>query len=163
MIRVQIHGDPRGAPEAKDSKWVAERKALYDTKDKGIEEILLANKRGEIFEGSQTNFFIVYDGCVVTADTGILKGTVRISVLKACEELGIPVRFETPTKDKLRRAQGAFVTSTSRLVMPIHRVVEKDKETIELQVPTIVTAIAQRVQEDMLAESDRVFDEYSEN
>lgn len=77
-----------------------------------------------MLEGTQTNFFLVTkDGRVLTADEGILRGSVRDSVLRVCTENGIPLELRPPNVDDLEHASGAFISSTSRLVMPIHEVV----------------------------------------
>lgn len=103
----------------KDSKWVQDRTEVVDAE---AEETLLLSPEqpNEILEGSQTNFFAVTnDGCVVTAERGILLGTVRAVVLDACAELNIPVQLTPPLVNDIPQYAGAFLASTSRLVMRI--------------------------------------------
>lgn len=54
----------------------------------------------------------VQDGSVVTAADGVLHGSTRELVLRACEELQIPVIFQAPRFCEWERWQAAFVTST---------------------------------------------------
>ena len=77
---------------------------------------------GEVLEGAGSNFFAVaMDGEVWTADEGVLKGSIRDAVLGVCVDEGIAVRLSPP---KLQDAamglwEGALITSTSRLAMPV--------------------------------------------
>lgn len=120
-IKVEVHGHGRNNAAAKDSQWINERE---NTAEHGCEEYILVNDNGEMLEGTQTNFFLVTkDGCVLTADEGILRGSVRDSVLRVCTENAIPLELRPPTVDDFDNASGAFLSSTSRLVMPIHEVV----------------------------------------
>ena len=133
-IRVLALATHRSNAEAKDSGWVLARRGLEATlAARGLEEAILtapaAPSAGEAsgglaaLEGSQTNFFVVRrsDGAVQTADAGILHGTVRGAVLEACARLGVPIVFEPPVlREGLAGAwRAAFLTSTSRLVLPI--------------------------------------------
>eukprot|EP00123_Amoebidium_parasiticum_P012083 comp21100_c0_seq1/m.28494 comp21100_c0_seq1/g.28494 ORF comp21100_c0_seq1/g.28494 comp21100_c0_seq1/m.28494 type:complete len:385 (-) comp21100_c0_seq1:447-1601(-) len=119
-VRVLVHGSPRENPHAKDSQWVRDRQALDQNKPSDVNEILLVDDQGSIAEGMSSNFFAVtLDGVVETADEGILKGTVRDVTLQVCRDLGIPVRLCNPQLQDINQWQGAFITSTSRLVLPI--------------------------------------------
>lgn len=118
-VIVELRGKARENATAKNSKWVTERGPLEAASGANVNEILLENDNGAILEGSQSNFFAVKDGKVYTAGSGVLKGTVRDTVLKVCEAEGIPVVLEPPFAADVSDWEGAFVTSTSRLVLPI--------------------------------------------
>jgi len=96
----------------------------------GVKDVILASSDGSLVEGTQTNFFAVIDGAVWTAEENILKGTLRKAVLEVCASLKVPVVLEPPTMAQLRSGvmQGAFISSTSRLVMPIDSVVQNNDE-----------------------------------
>ncbi|RHY34606.1 hypothetical protein DYB32_000826 [Aphanomyces invadans] len=59
------------------------------------------------------------NNAVVTAEEGILKGTMRDLVLESCATLSIPVELRSPSLDEIDEWSGAFITSTSRVIMPI--------------------------------------------
>jgi len=147
--RVLIHGHGRENALAKDSKWVFDREKLLtepsssddagtdDDHNKGdiqqpFEEIILINDNGELLEGTQTNFYVVSSSSnsqqspnnysIITANEGILYGSVRDSVLRACRHHKIPVELRPPTLQDLKGACGVFISSTSRWVMPVHEV-----------------------------------------
>ena len=120
-IRVLIHGHGRKNASTKDSKWITERKQLIASN--GYEEIILINDKSELLEGTQTNFYLVSDSnTVVTANEGVLFGSVRDSVLRVCKNNGIVVELRPPILEDLKCASGVFITSTSRWVMPVHEV-----------------------------------------
>lgn len=79
-----------------------------------------------ILEGSQTNFFAVIDGALHTASTNdgkILSGTIRQMVIQVCQREGIKVVFQTPTlRDAQQKWQGALISSTSRLLLPVDEI-----------------------------------------
>lgn len=95
-----------------------------------------------VLEGTQTNFFAVRGGTLLTAGDGlVLGGTVRRLVLEVCAREGVPVAHEAPSLSALRpdgaaaSAAGgpagadwdaAFLTSTSRLVLPIDEIEWRD-------------------------------------
>lgn len=124
-IRVVVRVGPRPNAAAKDTKWVADRAPLEALMGPatGVEEVILAvaDIAGTgLAEGTQTNFAVVRDdGAVQTAGEGVLMGTVRKLLLRACEVERVPVVETTPTLDGLLGWQGAVLSSTSRLVMPI--------------------------------------------
>lgn len=133
-VRVEVRGSPRTNAAAKDSSWVSDRAPLEalmaqcQAELAPINELLLTNQAHEVLEGSQTNFYAIVDGTVVTAQEGILAGTVRGLVLDVCRAEGIPVLLEPPSlqheydRDNNSRApkwEGALLSSTSRLALPI--------------------------------------------
>jgi len=133
-IQVLIHGHGRQNALAKDSKWVLDRKQLITpTTSNEYEEIILLNDNNELLEGTQTNFYVVTNtSTVITANESILFGSVRDSVLRVCDLHDINVELRSPTLDDLRHASGVFITSTSRLVMPVHEVVLGDLQSSSL-------------------------------
>lgn len=122
-VRVEVRGAPRSNALAKDSAWVADRaplEALMGASTAGpLNELLLVSEAGELLEGSQTNFFALVDGCVVTAGEGVLAGTVRRLLFEVCEREGIPVKLAPPNLADATQWEGALISSTSRLMLPI--------------------------------------------
>jgi len=84
-----------------------------------INELLLATDSGELLEGSQTNFYAIVDGAVHTAGEGILEGTVRRLLLEVCGREGTPVVLSPPRLADAGRWEGALISSTSRLLLPV--------------------------------------------
>ena len=122
-VRVEVRGAPRANAAAKDSSWVSERAPLEElmrgSAVGAVNELLLADDDGALLEGSQTNFFALVDGAVHTAGDGILAGTVRRLLLEVCEREGIPVKLTPPKLADAQKWEGALISSTSRLALPI--------------------------------------------
>lgn len=134
-VVVELQGSPRHNALAKDSAWVVARRDLEAARGPGVEEQLLCDAAGGVLEGTQTNFFaLCADGSLRTAPAGaVLEGTVRGLVIELCTAPGAqarglpPLRLCAPTRDGAVQPAsagndawlGAFLTSTSRLVMPI--------------------------------------------
>jgi thiol oxidase len=118
-IKVEVRGAPRANATAKDSSWVAARAPLEALKRDDVNELLLASESGELLEGSQTNFFAIEGGAVHTAGDGVLAGTVRRLLLEVCERERIPVVLVPPRLAGAAAWEGALISSTSRLLLPI--------------------------------------------
>lgn len=89
--------------------------------DAGAFEALLVRENGTVTEGGSTNTYCVIDGTIYTHPKGphILAGITRQMVLEAAERAGIPVKEEAVTLDRFRKAQEAFISSTTMDIMPV--------------------------------------------
>lgn len=111
-----------------------ERATMNDTKGKDINEVVLSDDSGNLYEGMTSNFFVVKtrdDGqpVVVCAPLEhILLGTVMKIVMKVCEKHQIPIEWTFPQALDARnhKWEGCFITSTSRLLLPIETMYFKD-------------------------------------
>jgi branched-chain amino acid aminotransferase len=99
---------------------------------------VMRNYRGEIAECTTSNLFIVKDGAALTPplDAGLLPGITREFVFELGADVGIPVREAVLRDDDLFGADEAFLTSTTREVVPI---VQIDDRRIGAGAPGSVT------------------------
>ena len=81
----------------------------------------MLNAHGKLTECTTSNIFFVKDGIVFTPslESGILAGVTRSGVLRIGRESGVSVREGSYGADDLRHADEAFITSTTRGIMPI--------------------------------------------
>jgi len=95
--------------------------ALRYAHDRGAAEALFANSRGEVCEGTGSNVFYEYDGVLVTPPltSGCLAGVTRELLIEWLAAEGTPVREVALPIETLHETQEAFITSTTRDVMPI--------------------------------------------
>ena len=98
--------------------------AMQAANRKGGEEGLMCNYRGELSECSQSNFFMVRGGVVLTprSQSGLLEGITRAFLFEVGRDLGIEVREETLHPEDLDTADEAFITSTTRELSPVTRI-----------------------------------------
>jgi branched-chain amino acid aminotransferase len=94
---------------------------MQEAMRQGAFEAILRNYLGEIVECSQSNFFVVKQGVVTTAplDAGLLGGITRAFVLDIARDLGLPTTERPLFDGDLDTAEEAFLTSTSKEVVPI--------------------------------------------
>lgn len=78
-------------------------------------------RNGCLTEGTHTNVFAVFDGCVVTPPTSnhILNGVTRRVVTDLCVNLEIPVKMETIFETDLQSAEELFITGTTVEITPV--------------------------------------------
>ena len=101
--------------------------AMQQANQRGAEEALMCNYRGELSECAQSNFFMVRDGVVLTppSDAGLLEGITRGFLFDLAREAGIDAREQTLRPDDLETADEAFITGTTRELSPVVRVDER--------------------------------------
>ena len=108
----------RPDPRSKSSRWMQLRKSLEASRPAGIYETLLVDEQSRILEGLSSNFYALMNGALYTAGQGVLAGISRRVVLAVCENLS-PARLEAPQYRDISRFEGAFLTSSSRGIIPV--------------------------------------------
>ena len=101
-------------------------------------EGVMRNYRGELAECTQSNLFIVKSGAALTPpiDAGLLPGITREFLFEIGAEAAIPVREAVLKDTDLLGADEAFLTSSTREVVPI---VQVDDRRIGAGVPGPIT------------------------
>lgn len=112
------------SPRIKSNNLLNNALAMQEALRRGGSEALMRNVSGEIVECSQSNFFIVKDGEVLTPalDCGLLAGVTRQFVFEIGSALGIPVKEAILRDVDVLCADEAFLTSTTRELTPVVRV-----------------------------------------
>jgi para-aminobenzoate synthetase / 4-amino-4-deoxychorismate lyase len=111
-------------PLQSDSLWLAHKttnRAFYDTPRQaahashGVDEVLFANERGELTEGSITNLFIERDGMLLTPplSCGLLPGTLRAELLASGRAVEQVLRLAD-----LAAAEAIWLGNSLRGLMP---------------------------------------------
>jgi branched-chain amino acid aminotransferase len=87
-------------------------------------EAVMRNHNGEISECSQSNLFVVRGGNVHTPplEAGLLAGITRELLFEVAQGIGVPMAERRLKDEDLLGADEAFLTSTTREVVPIVRV-----------------------------------------
>ncbi len=113
--------------------------ALAFAKERGGIEAIFGNTRGELCEGTGSNIFVVRDGAILTPplESGCLAGITRELVIEWCREEGLEVREEAIALESLPEVEEVFLTSSTKDVLPIHAVDER-----QVAAPGPVTARA---------------------
>lgn len=125
---ILLEKGERGTPTIKDTQWIKERKPLESLVKDNIEEVVLIDADGYVYEGISSNFFVIMRGyndelILQTAeDEYVLRGTVRSMVLSIAKSINISVSMSRPRTSDINKWVGIFITSTTRGVKPISRI-----------------------------------------
>jgi branched-chain amino acid aminotransferase len=90
--------------------------------DEPVNEIITMSSNGIVLEGLSSNFFAVKDDVIWTADEEVLSGTVRNVVLELANKADYKVMLKGLPISELPDIDEAFVTSTSRSILPIVKI-----------------------------------------
>lgn len=97
--------------------------AMYEeAHDRGFDEVVLLNEDGEVSELTSANLFAVFGNEVVTPalkSSGCLPGVTRALLLEEIRVPGITVREENLRPASLEKADGLFITSSTRDLLPV--------------------------------------------
>ena len=116
-VRCAIAGGlARRDPAAKDSAWLQQRDSF--TLPPGCYEALLTAPDGSLLEGLGSNFYAVLAGELRTAADGVLAGVTRGIVLQLAPAI-LPLRLSPVRLDDLPQVEEAFLSSSSRGLLPI--------------------------------------------
>lgn len=113
----------RQNPQAKLTSFT--RKAAQEKnliKKLGIEESIILNGDNQLLEGLSSNFFAIKNDSLFTANEGVLFGITRKMILEIVEGIDIKVIADPVKYSELENVQETFISSTSRLVMPVVRI-----------------------------------------
>lgn len=119
--RLLLKQHERFLPEAKSTNYLAGQYWMDEQEDKRIIDVLYHDGK-LIRETSRANIFVVKDGTVLTPGEGILKGITRGLVLELMAEHGILHAEADISISLLLDAEEAFVSSTTKHIMPIVQV-----------------------------------------
>lgn len=125
-------------PMIKSNNLLNSALAMQEAIARGAFEGIMRNYRGELAECTTSNLFVVSDGAALTPPlaSGLLPGITREILFEIGAGQKIPVREAVLRDEDLFGADEAFLTSTTRELVPIVRV---DDRTIGSGAPGPVT------------------------
>jgi len=133
-VRVALVPIIRNHPETvnpliKSNNLLNNALAMQEAFKRGGYEGVMRNYRGELAECTQSNLFIVQEGTALTPPitAGLLPGITREFLFEVARENRIPMREAVLRDPDLLEADEAFLTSTTREIVPI---VQVDDTTI---------------------------------
>ncbi len=114
----------RELPEAKTSNYTAAVRALKEAARRNADDALFVDQDGHVQECTRSNFFLFHGETLVTPRTGVLIGITRNLVLELAQGR-FPIEERPILLEELARADEAFVTSSSREIVPVVRIDDK--------------------------------------
>jgi branched-chain amino acid aminotransferase len=114
----------RESPEAKTSNYTAAVRALKQAARRGADDALFVSAQGHVQEATRSNFFIFRGDTLVTPREEILLGITRNVVLELARGR-FPIEERPILLEELAQADEAFVTSSSKEIVPVVRIDEQ--------------------------------------
>jgi branched-chain amino acid aminotransferase len=111
----------REAPEAKTSNYTSAVRALKEAARRDADDALFVNEHGHVQESTRSNFFLFLGDTLVTPCDGILIGITRNVVLDLARGR-FPIEKRPILLEELAVASEAFVTSSSKEIVPVVRI-----------------------------------------
>ena len=108
-------------PMIKSNNLLNNALAAQEALRRGGFEGIMRNYRGELTECTTANLFIVKNGAALTPplDAGLLPGITREFLFEVGRDVGVPVREQVLRDEDLFAADEAFLTGTTRELLPI--------------------------------------------
>jgi branched-chain amino acid aminotransferase len=108
----------------KVTSWIFNVWTLQGAQQRGFDEALLLNERGEIAECTAANVFCTLGGRVLTPplSSGCLEGVTRGILLDIAPATGISVEEKILRPEDLFAADEVFITSTNRSLLGVSEV-----------------------------------------
>ena len=106
---------------AKMLSWAMNLTWVEQAHEKGFDEVILLNERGEVAECTSANVFIAVGDKVWTPplSSGCLPGVTRDILLHDIQVPGLDICAKTLLPSELDRADDVFITSTTRALLPV--------------------------------------------
>lgn len=108
----------RQSPLIKDTGFISSSIEERKLVGRDVFEVLLT-KNGKILEGMTSNFYVIQGKTLVTAQDGILLGVTRHVILGLARGEGMSIRVAYRAPKVNEKFDEAFLTSSSRGVVPI--------------------------------------------
>lgn len=117
--RLITHQHQRDLPEAKTTNYFTAVRLAPKMREMDANDVLYHDGERAL-EATRCSFFIVTnDGTFVTAGRDILPGVTRLNTLRALRHASLPVEERDVALSEVQQAAEAFVTSTTKGVMPV--------------------------------------------
>ncbi|CAO3700172.1 unnamed protein product [Rhizopus stolonifer] len=152
-VKVMVSHRSRKSPTVKDSRWVEERQELEENKPPEINEVLLVHE-DQVYEGMSSNFLAIKivnqkPVLICAGLEHVLLGTILKIVMTICEKENIEIVWDFPRLKEANEWEGCFITSTSRLLLPVETIYN-GSERIEFKRSKTIEFLRQRVIQEIL-------------
>ncbi len=112
---------PRFMPSVKSINYVSAILGQKQARKAGAVEALYCTQAGVISECTTSNFFVVRGGKLITPGQDVLEGITRNVAIELAADLG-EIFLRPILRQELGEIDEAFITSTTKEIMPIVRI-----------------------------------------
>jgi branched-chain amino acid aminotransferase len=128
-LAYQANGRHAACPFAgtKILSWAMNLTWLENAQSRGFDEVILLNERGEVAECTSANIFAAVGNQVWTPplSSGCLPGITREVLVGEIHVPGIDIVEKPLTPSDLESADEVFITSTTRDLLPVYQIEDK--------------------------------------
>jgi len=122
-IKAITYTGERMIPNAKSKDLLLNFLALRKAQENNAKDALLIDSKGNIREGTRTNFFAIKNGVIYTPPlTDVLEGITRKIVVKLARKNNIKVVEEKISAKDIKNYDEFFITSTGMNIMPVTQI-----------------------------------------
>jgi branched-chain amino acid aminotransferase len=124
-VRLGIQTQGRHAASkfagTKVTSWIFNLNMFQEAHERGLDEVVLLNERGEVSECTSANIFAVFGSEIRTPplSSGCLPGITREVLLSEVRAQDLYIVEHTMMRDDLENADEVFITSTTRDLLPV--------------------------------------------
>ncbi len=119
-VAVRRNAPESLSPNIKSMNYLNNILAKIEANQKGGDEAIILDVRGNISEGSGDNIFIIKNGTISTPTVmNNLRGITRAAAIEIAQDLGYPLRETDLGLFDLYTADEVFVTGTAAEIAPI--------------------------------------------
>jgi len=118
-VKVATIAAQRQNPIAKTTVWMEKRQQAAANLPNDIYESLVTGENGELLEGGGSNFYAILDGVLRTAAESLILNGISRRVLLVSVGDTLSVKFTAVTINDIPLLSEAFLTSSSRAIVPI--------------------------------------------
>lgn len=132
FLTVDVGVYSRKIPQAKAATWPKLRMPLEERRNRDAAETILVSAEGILLEGLTSNFLAMRGSVLHVAPRDrVLCGSMSDLVLGVARSLGIETTEEAPaTITEMEQFDAAFLTSATKPIAPIRRVITSTGEVI---------------------------------
>ncbi len=149
-VSVIVANGERKYSNIKSSEWIEDRKK-YEVLIKGETNEVVLEKDQQLYEGLSSNFYIVKNNTLYTAPLDkVLPGTIQKLVCKIT-----PIIFDFPCLNEIQEWESAFISSTSRLLLPIKTIYLLNGDKLELKIKSeFISNLMTKLENEIQSNSD---------
>lgn len=109
-------------PTVKNFSRLDFSRALLEAYEHNSDYPVLLDGDGNVTEGRGWNLFALFDGHLISPDSGVLEGVTRATILDLCKKTNIKGELGRITGDQLASSDEVFLATTAGGVMPVTHV-----------------------------------------
>lgn len=114
-------------PSIKSGNYLNNILAYNEAVTQGAYDAVMLNHEGHVTEGTTNNIWMIKDGVIKTPPlkAGLLSGITRAKLLEICKENNMKFLETNITETEFKEADEAFLTSSTKRIVPIVKVGDK--------------------------------------